>query len=424
MERNFVVESVRQNVPMGFLSILTEYDKQRHNYMSCLYGPIPALALFVCFSLLFVCIPEDLGQFLTKRLKENARGISMSPLTSDLSIIIRFGSLKSVRNVNGYQKLKMLMVSHILMLLNIKFWRYCLAIEVSRWRSLLARNTGLLYVLGILLLPAYCLFCVVELLLCILYFGIPILFLYLTCIKAYCGAVWSFFAYRVLVIKIFRPVITAIIFIILMVLLYLFSIIFIDSVIFISQILTYTYTGLFANPDFSYGYVILVITVMMYVFDSVNVMHSVYDDLFIQVRDVCQKLTKEEKYPDMQLIYTVDEFHGISRKLFSYVIKTTRPLRKEIFVSILKIVLIASILSVSVVVLSDFQDFKRMSDLMQAAVTLFVCLIPKIMNSVCQVNETKWQIKRSLELKNAVHYFCRREMRKINGNTYRMTIVN
>lgn len=424
MEREFIVESVRQNIPMGFLSILTKFEKQRYNYMTCTYGPVPALVLFVCFSLLFLCIPHDLGLFLTKRLTENAKGISISPLTSDISIKMKFGSLKSIRNVNGYKKMKMMMVSHILMLLNIQFWRYCLVIEISRWKSLLKRNTGPVYVLVVLFFPLYCLLCILELLLCIVYFGIPILFLYLTCIKAYCGAVMSFCAYRMFLIRICRPILTAFVFIILMTLLYLFSIIFIDSVIFISQIVTYTYTGLFANPDFSYGYVILAITVTMYVFDSVNGMHSVYDDLFIHVRDVCQKLTKEEKYPEIQLIHTVDEFHGIPRKLFSYVIQTTRPIRKEIFVSILKIVLIASILSVSVAVLSDFQDFKRMSDLMQAAVTLFVCLVPKIINSVCQVNKTKWQIQRSLELKNAVHYFCRREMRKRRENSHRMTIIN
>uniref|UniRef100_K1QGT6 C-type mannose receptor 2 n=1 Tax=Magallana gigas TaxID=29159 RepID=K1QGT6_MAGGI len=178
------------------------------------------------------------------------------------------------------------------------------------------------------------------------------------------------------------------------------------------DVLTYTYTGLFANPDFSYGYIILAITVAMYIFESINSIHSTYDDLFIDVKNVCVKLEEEKKYPEMQLTYSLDEFIGISRKLFYYVIQTTRPFRKEIFVSLLKIGLIASVLYVSVVLLSDFQDFRRMSDLMQTAVTIFLCLLPKIIKSVCQVNETKWMMHRSLELKNAVHYYCRREMKK------------
>ncbi|XP_062568354.1 uncharacterized protein LOC134230539 [Saccostrea cucullata] len=162
----------------------------------------------------------------------------------------------------------------------------------------------------------------------------------------------------------------------------------------------------------------------MYTFDSINFIHSVYDDLFVQVRDVCEKLKADNKYPGIPLIHSVDEFHGIPRKLFSYVIRTTRPLRKEIFVSVLKIALIASVLSVSVMVLSDFQDFRRMSDLMQAAVTLFVCLVPKIINSVYQGNKTKWKIDKSIELKNAVHHYCRKEMRKKTENGFMMTVEN
>ncbi|XP_061189997.1 uncharacterized protein LOC133197808 [Saccostrea echinata] len=424
-EREFVVESVRQGVPMGFLSMLiSNITVQRSNYLYHFYGPIPAIVLFICFSLLFLCVPKDLSTFLTKGLTENTEGISISPLTSDICIKIKYGSLQYVRNVNGYKQFKMIMVSHFLMLLNIKFWRYCLIIQLARWNSLFQRKSGFLHICWILAFPLYCVMCSFELLLCILYFGVPIVFLFITCVRAYCGAVASFCSNRSTIIRVLRPVMTLLVFLILLLLLYFFSIIFIDSFVFISQILTYTYTGLFANPDFSYGYVILAITVIMYIFDSINFIHSVYDDLFVHVRDVCEKLKTENKYPGISLIHTVDEFQGIPRKLFSYVIQTTRPIRREIFVSVLKIAFIASVLSVSVLVLSDFQDFKRMSDLMQAAITLFVCLVPKIINSVCQVNETKWKIQRSLELKNAVHYYCRREMRKKTENGFKMTVVN
>lgn len=298
------------------------------------------------------------------------------------------------------------------MLLNMKFWKYCLLIYRARWYSFLNRKYGISYALCLLIFPIYFIVCLVEMLLCLLYFGCPVLFFFVTCIRAYCGSVLTIYSQRFPVFKIFKLVLTVIVFAFLLVLLYLFSIIFVDSFIFISQVLTYTYTGLFANPDFSYGYIILAITVAMYIFESINSIHSTYDDLFIDVKNVCIKLEEEKKYPEMQLTYSFDEFIGISRKLFYYVIQTTRPFRKEIFVSLLKIGLIASVLYVSVVLLSDFQDFRRMSDLMQTAVTIFLCLLPKIIKSVCQVNETKWMMHRSLELKNAVHYYCRREMKK------------
>lgn len=298
------------------------------------------------------------------------------------------------------------------MLLNMKFWKYCLLIYRARWYSFLKRKYGLSYALCLLIFPIYFIVCLVEMLLCLLYFGCPVLFFFVTCIRAYCRSVLTIYSQRFPVFKIFKLVLTVIVFAFLLVLLYLFSIIFVDSFIFISQVLTYTYTGLFANPDFSYGYIILAITVAMYIFESINSIHSTYDDLFIDVKNVCIKLEEEKKYPEMQLTYSFDEFIGISRKLFYYVIQTTRPFRKEIFVSLLKIGLIASVLYVSVVLLSDFQDFRRMSDLMQTAVTIFLCLLPKIIKSVCQVNETKWMMHRSLELKNAVHYYCRREMKK------------
>ena len=411
-ERHFIQESVRQNVPMGFLSILAKDKGPYINYLAYFNGPVSALVVFFVFSLAFTCLPNDLATFLSKGLTEDNNGISTSPLTSDISIKTKFGSLQSIRDVNGYTKMKMIMISHILILLNIKFWKYCFLIDLARWNSFMKRRSKIRCLLVSVMFPIYCVVCLFESLLCVIYFGIPIVFLFITCIKVYCGAVVNLSLYQSIVFGIFKSVLTVVVFTVLLILLYLFSIIFVDSFVFLSQVLTYTYTGLFANPDVSYGYIILAITIFMYIFDSINFIHSVYDDLFVHVRDVCVKLTEDKKYPEIQLVFSFDGFNGISKKLFTYVIQTTRPIRKEIFVTVLKIGFIASVLFFSVFLLSEFQDFRRMSDLMQAAVTIFVCLLPKIINCVCQVNETKWQIKRSVELRNAVHYYCRREMKR------------
>lgn len=53
------------------------------------------------------------------------------------------------------------------------------------------------------------------------------------------------------------------------------------------------------NLDFLYGYIILVIIVVMYIFESINLIYLIYDDFFIDVKNVCIKFEEEKKYLEM-----------------------------------------------------------------------------------------------------------------------------
>lgn len=74
------------------------------------YGLVFVLVLFVLFYFLFIYFLYDLVVFLFNGLFEENNGIFIFLFISDIKIKIKYGLLFFVYYVNGYKKMKLIMM--------------------------------------------------------------------------------------------------------------------------------------------------------------------------------------------------------------------------------------------------------------------------------------------------------------------------
>lgn len=401
-----IIASVNKGVPKDFESILSGYEKSRKNFLRMFGGPYVACLFYaVCYTI-STCVPSDLAKFLAKGLvKEESEFIS--PLMVMDSIRVRFGAMKTTDIVNGYHEIFRTLLSEFFMILNPSFWKFSVITQCSRWRKyfrVFRRKSALFGRLFLLLTPLYIMICILELLLCLIRYGIPWVGFAKTIIIAYVIAPWRGLSVGVPIKIIFGAF--SIFFVIFT--MYMFSIIFVDSFIFMCDVSVYTYAGLFAHPEITYGYLIFSSTVLMYMFDSVHTISKVYDHLFHHVRKICKKMHKYNKYPDVELFKREDECKGIPRDLFFLVVKKYLPIRHQVFMSFLKLIVIVIVLYISVDLLYEFSANRNLNILTQAAATIIVCLVPKFLGDSCSVFRNRRHHSQSHQIKHIIKTYCQR----------------
>ncbi|XP_061181374.1 uncharacterized protein LOC133189949 [Saccostrea echinata] len=404
MQYNDIVASVKKGVPNDFQSMLAGYELSSKNFLRVFGGPFLACLLYaVCF-ILSTCVPSDLATFLAKGLVENKNKIT-SPLKVDAFVRVKFGAMKTTESINGYEKIFRFFLSQFFMVLNPSFWKFAVITQIRRWNkySLNAwRKSAFIGRIFLFIAPLYVLFSVLELALCLLLYGIPLISFIMTIARAYVIAPW-----RDLDICVPLKIICCLFaFCFVAFSNYMFSIIFVDSFVFICGVFVYTYTGLFAHPEVTYGYLIFSFTVLMYMFDSLNDISKVYDNIFLHTRKICKKIHKYGQYPDTSLFKREEECKGIPKDLFFLIVKKYRPIRQQIFISLLKLSVIVLILYISVDLLFEFSASKNLSILTQAAATIIVCLVPKVLGDSCSMFKKRRHHSQSQEIKRIIHAYC------------------
>jgi hypothetical protein len=168
----------------------------------------------------------------------------------------------------------------------------------------------------------------------------------------------------------------------------MFSIIFLDSFIFLSRVVIFTYTGLFANPSYTEGYLVFSITVAMYIHDSIHSINETYEQVFNQTKKVCKRVSK--RLEDQEKLYRKDiEGAGIRLELYLFVVDSHKPKRVEILKALVKIATICLCLYISIGILTQFEGFQQLSVVTQTATTTFICLVPIIFARMCSLNERR-----------------------------------
>ncbi|XP_062585944.1 uncharacterized protein LOC134247628 [Saccostrea cucullata] len=404
MQYNDIVASVKKGVPKDFQSMLAGYELSSKNFLRVFGGPFVACLLYaVCF-ILSTCVPSDLATFLAKGLVENKNEVE-SPLKINAFVRVKFGAMKTTAPVNGYEKIFRVFLSQFFMVLNPSFWKFAVITQIRRWNkySLNAwRKSAFIGRIFLFIAPLYVLFSVLELALCLLLHGIPLISFIMTIARAYVIEPW-----RDLDISVPLKVICRLFaFCFVAFSNYMFSIIFVDSFVFICGVFVYTYTGLFAHPEVTYGYLIFSFTVLIYMFDSFNDISKYYDNIFMHTRKICKKIHKYGQYPDTALFKREEECKGIPKDLFFLIVKKYRPIRQQVFISLLKLSVIVLVLYISVDLLLEFSASKNLSLLTQAAATIIVCLVPKVLGDSCYMFKKRRHHSQSREIKRIIHEFC------------------
>lgn len=389
---DFIIDSVKRGVPMDFLSVFAGYEDSKNNFMRSFGGPYVACGLYLSLLTMLLCYPKDISVFLEHGLPNNPN-LSTSPLNLDIIGKQRFGSTSTFLPSSGYRKINDSMQNHFYMILNSKFWKHALKIQKDRWFGVLTSffPTCKLYlvIFYIFVLPVYVLVCLLELIICIVYFGFPAIFLLHVLLRAFCLPVWKLFSACALVIRFVGVLFVLLQACVIFFVMYMFTVVFVDSFVFISRVIVFTYSGLFAYPAFSFSYVIFGFSIIMYVADSVKSIGKVYRDLFERVKTLCKKVQKENTKSKTKIWVFYKGYTGIPRELFQLVLQRHKPIRIQVFFSFLKILSLICIIYVSVMLLESFKASKDFTSLTEVISTLFVCFVPKLLKKICMFSKGK-----------------------------------
>lgn len=388
--RPYIIESVKQGAPMNFLSMISGYSLSRGNFLIYLGGPYVALGLYLMCCFVLVCLPSNLSEFLSVGLPEKTNNPNFI-LTIDLKQREQFGSRRIIaKGRDGYMKIQKTFLANIFCLLNPKFWKRALLVQTERFKNAIETHDSqtLYWIKLVLLLLPYLTFCLIELIMTLMCYGFPTVFAIGLVYRAYCRNMNDFlgrkgktgFAAMFVVLPGCVLLLTFTV--------YMFSIIFLDSFIFLSRIAIFTYTGLFANPSYTEGYLVFSLTVTMYLYDSIHSINETYERLFNQTKKVCKRVRKD-KSQNFSLYRKDIEGAAIPIKLYLFIVDTYKPKRVEILKSVVKIIAIFLCLYISVGILTSFDGFQQLSVVTQTATTTFVCLVPKIFARMCSLNERR-----------------------------------
>lgn len=407
-QREFIIESVKRGVPLDFLSVYAGYDLSKMNFLIFFGGPYVACGLHLLLLIVLLCVPKDLSSFYEQGLPNNPN-VAISALNLDITTKLRFGSVSDYLSTKGYRRIGKTMKIHFVMILNSSFWKHVVTIQKDRWKVVktFRTNTKLyLVILYMFVFPCYVLVCVGEALLCIVYYGFPVLFWLHIVLRAYNLPIlkrfWRSSDLRMQCVGVIFVVVQSLVILFVM---YIFNIVFVDSVIFISRLVVFTYTGLFAYPAISFSYVIFGFSVIMYGMDSIKSTGKVYRDLYDRIKSLSKIWQENNPRSKTRIWMTYKGYSAIPKDLFQFVLDRHRPIRIEVFLSMLKIFVLMCTIYISVTLLQSFKTVNRFHTLTESLSTLFVCFIPKLLKEICVFNNSRKDRKFDWALEETIKDF-------------------
>ncbi|KAH3881334.1 hypothetical protein DPMN_005259 [Dreissena polymorpha] len=374
--RDFVGACVVSGVPLGFRSMLTGYEASNNNFLPMLGGPFIASTCYFVITIIILVTPKSPIFLLETGLEWQNPSAVESPLCLKLHTIGLLGTVP-LENTHRYQKIYSYLLAEFYMLMNTKFWKYVVTLQQNRWESL--RHCRLC----ILLFPIYVIFCVVELFLVILLYGVPIVSFGFIVIKGYCnaliragnriGTLASMCAY-VCSICLAVPVFYF---------LFMFCTIFLDATLFICRVTIFSFTGMLVFPKTAYGYLIFGFTIFYYLWDSLEKFSLIYKKLLKQSIAVASSLQRANDEGQNKVIYKIHGRKWVRESLFEYIIEKHRPRRKQVFLTVLHTGILLGVLWILINLLIKTDTFRELHVIMHVGTALFICALPTLCRRVC-----------------------------------------
>ena len=378
-----VLVSIDKGVPMGFRSMLAGYNKSSLNFLPYLGGPFVACSVYLLVTSLLIVIPKSLPNILESGLTDKDTVDGISPVSLSTSVLERYGSVLITKH-HGYERVCNVLLAQFYLLLNLKFWKLVFQLQKNRGTKLVS-ITG-----GPVILPIYIIICAMEVVLCILLYGLPFVSFAIIIFRAYSGLLYRSlrrFVWPVFIWFLFTLLVVSILFF-----MFMFCTIFLDACLFVSRLCIFTYIGVVVYPRVSYGYMIFVATVIYYLWESIRNFSSYYTGLLRVTVSVCESIQRANDTEP--LVLRRSHCKGIGARLFNDVIELYYPRRKKVFTSLLQMSVIFCVLGMSVHLLVQTDKFQELHTIMHVGTTLFICAFPKIFKSMCCSQDSKYKQRR------------------------------
>ncbi|XP_052819310.1 uncharacterized protein LOC128245112 [Mya arenaria] len=423
-----VADLVEHGTPLGLLSILGHAKDRSKVFVPMLGGPVMMFVIYYMLGMVCVVFPISI-----KAIVENGIPLhySYSPLFFGAHEIIQMSGIK-MHVENGYEKAYTMFKASCYMLFTKQFWSKTLKIQKQRFRTLTDRNSFMVKLLFSLLTPFIASFCVLELLLCLVYYACPCLSFLVIMVKGFSVALHGRYNRNgYITSSILFTLGTC--FILASVTLFAYSgiLIFIESFTFICKVIMFCFVAVIIFPSFAFGYLFFAVVILYYLVRLIRDFGDTYLTLLStaveksmaldrNVNDVkiyqghliisnvkaigIQSIRINNKLIDVppNVLQTIsnttalvktkvkENMYGIPCDLFEFLVKRHRPVHIEVLKLLFHITLIASLIGMAVLITQRVVSgpASDVSEVMHVIFVVTIGALPRVLE-VAMVNESE-----------------------------------
>ncbi|XP_029633679.1 uncharacterized protein LOC115209402 isoform X2 [Octopus sinensis] len=364
----------QDGIPLGHLALILGFSQSYENTDGFFGGPFVWLISFIFFNLILFILPTRVSETVAYNTLHQRSTFTF--LIQNITLLEKYGSL-NVSTLQDYDLLYAIMKANISTALNPNFWHLIIYTWIKRfkkiWLYYYRRNIFCQFILlwfFIAITILFAVFSVCELILCLIYYGIPTVYLILTLPASYFRVYILPLYLNVNIIFSFVAILITFLSFPFYILWALYSIfIFLTSFHILCYYIFTIAVALLAEPD-NVGDVWFVAMFFVYCIAIVNANIRQYQSVIVN----SVKLVKVFRPNLVQTNYG-EEF--INASLFKTIVNRHFPLRFEIGKSIVKLFLIVSFFCACNNIISR-NDFD-LSTFTKISLILMTSLIPKLL---------------------------------------------
>ena len=297
----------KADIALGVFSMMFGFKRSLYNWKCFMGGPFVLYSICFTLGVFLICLPENLPDMLTNGAFEERKYHQISsPLMIDLRLLERFSSIPC-SSYRGQALLYRIFSARLHVLLNCKFWTYCINLCYRRFLCHLAyfiNRKGEPIIFRIMFycavppfLIATIVVIVVEFILLFLCHFFSLLYLcwlsyiqYLRYLKKTIAGVNSRVCLVISENWLFRLVFATVFFLICLIVFYGYIRLMISLLSYITRTLDYVLLGVIVNAGDVINYFLIGIVMFIYVWKSMSAFFTDYEDLLQTVISISHSL--------------------------------------------------------------------------------------------------------------------------------------
>ncbi|CAH1782719.1 unnamed protein product [Owenia fusiformis] len=400
-----LITRARQDIPLGYFAIPLGYELSRKNWLYFMGGPYVIYGLYFFLSTILICIPDDLASVIVSQVdRGDATAVSGCLLFLPTEVIEDRGGIQYTNNpATSYKKLSDAIKCRIYMLLHPKFWLYFWSVWRGRLRVCYRRlpSYGLMKTIACicLFIPAFVIITVlflVDVLCCVAYYGIPIVFFTKTILH---NSV-EYFTNRLMNRGSKLPgcdkfkecaLRFVFLFIITYVLACTYTILATTIQIGIRTFM-FVFYGILAFPSEAIMSIIFTLIGLIYVYKSLTSFNEAYNNylymtitisLELEGGRLSETLTEANDYISQSTAVSPYVFYkngvpGIHGHLYAHIIERYRPVRIRVFLTLIYLAIVGGFMYTSMSVIQSFNRQSELPIMVKLIATVGAGLLPRL----------------------------------------------
>ena len=303
--RKITSDIIAKGVPVGFIALLGNKSSERRGaFVPAFGGPDVLLTSYYVLGVLFLVLPRSVQEVIDNGIPR--KRAAFSPLLLGAQEIHRLSKV-TVSEKKGYGNATNLFLCSFYMIFTGSFWRKVFEVQLSRIRdsSILRHRFG--KCLLPIFLPIYIVLCLIEIILCILYYSIPLWSSVAIIVRGAVHTMATAIHNRIqssnrsvpvmlLRNRLFIALCSLVVAAMFIFYVYSFSLVFIQSFFFISQILVYCYVAVLVYPSVSFGYIFFGVVLLYYIFRLIRGFGVKYLELLNDIMEIMLLMEERDNY--------------------------------------------------------------------------------------------------------------------------------